>query len=62
MSDPKKPPRPARDAEALAAQIFAQLAVNAAQRGKTPEALAGEALAAARTFYRVADATDQPKG
>jgi hypothetical protein len=43
------------DAERLAASIFAGLVPTAQQRGKSITALAGEALAAAREFYRTCD-------
>lgn len=43
------------DVERLAAGIFAALYPTAQQRGKSTSGLAGEALAAAREFYRTCD-------
>lgn len=47
------------DVESLAAALFVQT-FTAARGSKLPEALAGEALAAARAFYRLCD--ESPAG
>lgn len=62
MADPKKPRDRSADVERLAAQIYAPLVASAAQRGKTPEGVAAEALRAAVAFYAVLDTTPEAKG
>lgn len=73
MAEPTKPggtpppgkptPDRRRDVEALAAAVYAQAVPAAPARGKTPEAVAREALDAARTFYKVCDdPTTNPQG
>ena len=49
----------AKAVEALAATIYAPLAATAGQRGKTYDAVAADAIAAARAFFRAVD--DQPQ-
>lgn len=57
MAQEQQPYRPGKvrraDVEALAATLFVRRC--AATTGRTPEALAREALEAARAFYRVCD-------
>lgn len=65
QSRPTAPPADRRgDVERLAAAVYAPLAATASVRGRTLDAVAREALEAARTFYRVCDeqAADTNKG
>lgn len=58
---PQPPDDRAGEVRALAATIYAGLL--ARTTGKTPESVASDALAAARAFYRAADADQtQPAG
>lgn len=63
MAEPKKQQQARRETESLAAQIYARMAPQAAQRGKTYEAVAHEAVAAARAFERVmSELANEPTG
>lgn len=55
MAEPRRGRDRRPDIEALAAHVFARRVV--AATGKTPEAVAAEAIAAARAFYATLDGT-----